>query len=91
MPVFAHGLNEDVGRLKASFHYSKEYCPSGTCKCAVSGDAGMGAGVELRLDMNSGYRFKVPPALGLARGFGPDGGTAVYFYIHALPGVGRGK
>ena len=45
-----------------------------------------GAGFEARLDMNAGYRFKVTPALGIARGFGPDGETIAYFYISSLLG-----
>lgn len=43
-----------------------------------------GVGFEARLDLNAGYRFKVTPALGVAKGLGPEGTTAVYLYIYSF-------
>lgn len=55
LPVYANALKEEGGRLKAYFPYSKEACPSGTCKCAVAGDAGGGAPVILIGDGRSDF------------------------------------
>jgi hemolysin activation/secretion protein len=41
-----------------------------------------GVGIEARLDMTLGYRLKITPAIGVARGLNEGGETAVYFTIN---------
>lgn len=41
------------------------------------------AGFEARLDLTLGYKFKVTPAIGIARGFNQDGTTRVYFTVYS--------
>ena len=55
LPVFANGLKEEGGRLKAFFPYSKADCASGTCKCTVSAESGMGSPVILIGDGRSDF------------------------------------
>ncbi len=45
-------------------------------------DVDVGIGVEARLDMALGYRFKIIPALGIARGITEGGETIVYINIY---------
>jgi Tol biopolymer transport system component len=42
----------------------------------------VGAGVEARMDVTLGYMLKMTPALGVARGFGADGGNRVYLTVY---------
>ncbi len=46
-------------------------------------DFSAGTGVEARLDMVIGYRFRITPALGVARGITDDGQTQVYLTIYS--------
>jgi len=41
-----------------------------------------GVGLEARLDMTLGYRLKITPTIGVARGLNKGGETAVYFTIN---------
>ncbi len=42
----------------------------------------IGVGVEARFDLMLGYRFRITPALGIARGINRDGETMVYINIY---------
>ncbi|MBI5587890.1 MAG: PD40 domain-containing protein [Deltaproteobacteria bacterium] len=43
----------------------------------------IGAGFEARADITVGYRFKVTPAIGIARGLNHNGKTVLYFTVHS--------
>ncbi|HHL39576.1 MAG TPA: peptidase S9 [Deltaproteobacteria bacterium] len=43
-----------------------------------------GAGIEARLDMTLGYRLRITPAAGVARGLSAGGETRAYFTIYTL-------
>ncbi|MEW6600919.1 MAG: BamA/TamA family outer membrane protein [Nitrospirota bacterium] len=45
-------------------------------------DFSAGLGVETRMDMVLGYKLRITPALGIARGVTEDGETQVYFTIY---------
>jgi Tol biopolymer transport system component len=46
------------------------------------GDFSAGVGVEARMDMVLGYKIRITPALGIARGVTDDGGTQVYLTVY---------
>jgi len=46
-------------------------------------DFSAGIGVETRMDMVLGYKLRITPAMGIARGVTEDGETQVYFTIYS--------
>ncbi len=45
-------------------------------------DFSAGIGIEARMDITLGYKMKITPALGIARGVTDGGGTDIYFTVY---------
>lgn len=68
VPVYANGLNRQDGRLKTFYPHAKTDCPSGTCKCKVTGDAGNGSPIILVGDGRSDFCLAKEATLVFSKG-----------------------